>query len=118
MIPRFQVLFEGFNAPLPLITRVIVGISDAIRHDGIFVLAGLAVVFFLVQRWFAKESSRRQWEAWTRTRGAFNAALARQDPATMKAAWQRFYFRGELPEETDAKPVDHVTRRRLAEPKS
>ena len=64
-IPRFQVLFEGFNAPLPLITRVIVGISDTIRHYGIFVVAGVAGIVFLVRKWFAKESSRRMWESWT-----------------------------------------------------
>ncbi len=32
----------------------------------------------------------------------------------MKAAWQRYYFRGELPEETAGKaPAAHTNRRRL-----
>ena len=52
-----------------------------------------------------------------RSRAQFNAGIARGDPATMKAAWQRFYTRGELPEATDDKPVDHTVRRRLKEPR-
>jgi len=31
----------------------------------------------------------------------------------MKESWRRFYFRGELPEAAEAKPTDHVNRRRL-----
>jgi hypothetical protein len=34
----------------------------------------------------------------------------------MKESWQRFYFRGEVPEVVDAKPTDHVNRRRLNAP--
>lgn len=58
-----------------------------------------------------------QWEAWTRSRAQFNAAIARGDPATLKAAWQRFYFRGEQPEAGHEPAVDHTTRRRLKEPR-
>jgi hypothetical protein len=59
-----------------------------------------------------------QWEAWTTSRGQFNSALAQGDPAAIKTAWQRFYFRGEAPAAAETKPVDHVTRRRLQEPKT
>ena len=46
-IPRFQTLFEGFDAALPLATRVVVGASDVLRHYGLYLLvaAGLAVYF-------------------------------------------------------------------------
>ena len=40
-IPRFQTLFEGFDAALPLLTRVIVGASDVVRHYGLYLLAGV-----------------------------------------------------------------------------
>ena len=45
-IPRFQTLFEGFNAALPLLTRVIVATSDVVRHYGLYLAAiiGAAVV--------------------------------------------------------------------------
>ena len=42
-----------------------------------------------------------------------NKRLANGDPAAAKEAWQRFYFKGELPEETGPAPADHVNKRRL-----
>jgi type II secretory pathway component PulF len=63
-IPRFQTLFAGFGADLPLITRVIVGISDALRHYGLFILAGVGAAIWFGRKWFALESSRRLWESW------------------------------------------------------
>ena len=56
-------------------------------------------------------------EAWYKSRSEFNAKLAKQDPETMREAWQRFYFRGELPEETGPAPAKHVNKRRLKAPK-
>ena len=63
-IPRFQTLFAGFDAALPLLTQVIVGISDLIRGYGFFLLAGLVAAFWFGRKWFQKESSRRRWESW------------------------------------------------------
>ncbi|MDO1558853.1 DUF6065 family protein [Brevundimonas sp. 2R-24] len=54
-----------------------------------------------------------QFEAWNRQRTDFNSRLFKRDPAAVKEAWQRFYFKGELPEETGPAPADHVNRRRL-----
>jgi hypothetical protein len=56
---------------------------------------------------------KQQYEAWFRLRDDFNARLRRRDPAAMKEAWQRFYFKGELPEDTGPAPVDHLNKRRL-----
>jgi hypothetical protein len=59
---------------------------------------------------------RGQFEAWNTQRSTFNARLADRDPETVKQAWQRFYFKGELPENAGP-PADgaagHVHRRRL-----
>ena len=59
-IPRFQTLFEGFDAALPLLTQVIVGVSDVVRHYGLYLLAALigAAIYF-GRNWFTRESSRR-----------------------------------------------------------
>ena len=54
-----------------------------------------------------------QFEAWNRQRTSFNKRLANGDPGAAKEAWQRFYFKGELPEETGPAPADHVNKRRL-----
>ena len=55
-----------------------------------------------------------QFEAWNRQRTDFNTRLASGDPDAAKEAWQRFYFKGELPEEAGGEaPADHVNKRRL-----
>ncbi len=61
-IPRFQTLFEGFDAALPMITQVIVGASNVIRSYGLFLLVGIGGVVWYARRWIASESSRRIWE--------------------------------------------------------
>jgi len=54
-----------------------------------------------------------QFDAWNRQRGEFNRRLARRDPETVKEAWQRYYFKGELPDDTGPAPETHVNKRRL-----
>ena len=61
-IPRFQTLFEGFDAALPMITQVIVGASHAIRTYGLYLLVAIVAVGWYTRRWFSSESSRRIWE--------------------------------------------------------
>lgn len=61
-IPRFQTVFEGFGAALPLLTQIIIGASETLRSYGIFVLGGVALVLFFLRSWFASEKGRRTWE--------------------------------------------------------
>src|SRR5215213_8698372 len=42
-IPRFQLVFQGFNAELPQLTQMIVGVSEAVRHYGLFLVAAIVV---------------------------------------------------------------------------
>ena len=63
-IPRFQLVFQGFNAELPLITRMIVGVSDAVRNYGLFIGAALVVAFISLRSWFRSEAGRRAWEGY------------------------------------------------------
>jgi hypothetical protein len=56
---------------------------------------------------------RLQYEAWFKHRESFNSRLLRRDPAAVKEAWQRFYFKGELPDDTGPPPADHLNKRRL-----
>ena len=62
-IPRFQVIFQGFNAELPLITQVIVGVSELVRGYGLFLAAGIAVGVISLRSWFKSEKGRRSWKA-------------------------------------------------------
>src|SRR5438552_2280235 len=61
-IPRFQTIFTGFGAKLPLLTRMIVATSDVLRHYGVFVVLGLGITGLMIRTWFVSEAGRRAWE--------------------------------------------------------
>ena len=54
-----------------------------------------------------------QYEAWRARRDDFNARLYKRDPAAIKEAWQRYYFKGEMPDEVGPAPKEHVNKRRM-----
>src|ERR1039458_6960093 len=61
-IPRFQKMFEGFNAQLPLITRIIVGISYFMRHYGLYIVGAIILIGYAVRKWAKSEEGKRKWE--------------------------------------------------------
>ncbi len=61
-IPRFQTIFAGFNAELPLITQMIVKASEVVRGYGLFLGAGAIVGFFMLRTWLNSPKGRRWWE--------------------------------------------------------
>ena len=66
----------------------------------------------------ANPELRRQYDVWAEKRSEFNALIFKRDPEATKEAWQRFYFKGEFPEELATPgPEGHVNKRRLKPPK-
>ncbi len=65
----------------------------------------------------SEDELRDQYTAWHRHREEFNTKLAKRDPETVKEAWQRFYFKGQAPEDVGVAPKAHVNKRRLNAPK-
>jgi type II secretory pathway component PulF len=61
-IPRFQSIFAGFGAKLPLLTQVIVSLSEGMRHYGLFVAAAVAVSVLVLRNWLVSPAGRRTWE--------------------------------------------------------
>jgi type IV pilus assembly protein PilC len=61
-IPRFQLVFQGFNAELPLITQLIVKTSEIVRSYGLFLAAGVVVGLFSLRTWLNSPAGRRAWE--------------------------------------------------------
>jgi type II secretory pathway component PulF len=61
-IPRFQLIFKGFNAALPLATQIVIGASEVVRSYGPFLLVGIVILVILLRNWFASEKGRRIWE--------------------------------------------------------
>jgi Family of unknown function (DUF6065) len=56
---------------------------------------------------------RAQYDAWVKYRSEFNTRIFRGDEETIKTAWQRFYFKGEVPDNVGQAPAEHVNKRRL-----
>lgn len=64
IIPRIKKIFDSFHSTLPLITRIILAISDFVVGWW-WLLAGIALtVAFLVRRWVKTPEGRRKWHAW------------------------------------------------------
>ncbi len=61
-IPRFQLVFQGFNAELPLLTQMIVGTSQIVRGYGPYVAVVIAISIFALRKWFNSPKGRRAWE--------------------------------------------------------
>ncbi len=61
-IPRFQSIFSGFGAHLPLLTQIIVSTSQVLRSYGLLVALGLAITGYLVRNWMVSPQGRRTWE--------------------------------------------------------
>lgn len=61
-IPRFQLVFQGFNAELPLLTQMIVKTSEIVRSYGLFVAVAVVVAIVSLRNWFKSEKGRRAWE--------------------------------------------------------
>src|SRR5439155_59159 len=61
-IPRFQGIFKGFGAALPVPTQIVIGVSHSVRSYGPFVLVGLVVGGILLRTWFTSQKGRRIWE--------------------------------------------------------
>ena len=61
-IPKFQTLFAGYGAALPLLTQAIVGVSGVLRSYGLLVALGVALGAYLLRNWVKSERGRRAWE--------------------------------------------------------
>jgi len=61
-IPRFQKIFAGFGAALPLLTRCIVGVSEVATKYGVFVAMGIAVAVVMTRKWLQTDQGRRAWQ--------------------------------------------------------
>jgi type IV pilus assembly protein PilC len=61
-IPRFQTIFAGFGASLPLLTQMIVWVSEMLRSYGLFLLFGIVFALFSLRTWLTSVAGRRVWE--------------------------------------------------------
>jgi general secretion pathway protein F len=67
VVPKVVAVFENSKAKLPLMTRVLVALSDAIRHYGLWALLALAVAIVLFWRWQRLSANQRRVHRWLLT---------------------------------------------------
>lgn len=58
IIPIFADLFKSFNAELPLLTRVLMIMSDFLRQNTLYFFVMMAVAFYFFKRWTASAQGR------------------------------------------------------------
>ena len=61
-IPRFKLVFEGFGAELPLLTRVVVACSDNLSRYGLILAAVVIGGAWFFRRWIKTEQGGRAWQ--------------------------------------------------------
>jgi type IV pilus assembly protein PilC len=60
VIPKFQDFFGEFGGELPLLTVVVIHTAGFLRDNIVWILAGLALLFFFGSRW-VKTASGSEW---------------------------------------------------------
>lgn len=58
VIPKFENFYQGLDLELPLPTRILLGTAAFLQQRGIWLLAGLFVLAWLLGRWRGTESGR------------------------------------------------------------
>ena len=64
VVPQFEGLFSDAGANLPFMTRLVMGISHAVRQYGLIGLAVGAVAVVLLTRWVRSEAMRPVFDRW------------------------------------------------------
>lgn len=62
VIPIFATMFEKFDAELPLMTRILLGMSDLFVTKWPFMLAGVGFIIFMIRRYLATDVGRYKWD--------------------------------------------------------
>jgi type IV pilus assembly protein PilC len=62
LVPVFEGIFEQFGGDLPLITKVTVGLSDAMVGYWYAFIAGAVGVVYGFRRWKNSDGGRKQWD--------------------------------------------------------
>lgn len=62
VVPQFAEMFAKFNGQLPLPTRILMAVSDSIRHQYLFVVLGLAAAVWGVRHVLRQPAGRTKWD--------------------------------------------------------
>jgi type IV pilus assembly protein PilC len=63
IVPMFKNLYASLGGQLPLLTRLLVGVSDVVKKGFPFVIVGIILVSFGFRRWISTPSGRYRMDA-------------------------------------------------------
>jgi len=64
LLPRLKALLDSLGGKLPFSTQLLVGVSGAALHYGVFVVLAAALAAVSFWRWYGTEGGRRATDAW------------------------------------------------------
>jgi type IV pilus assembly protein PilC len=64
VVPEFSDFYAQFGHDLPLVTRVIVGVSDVVRSQGLVILLALAAAAVGVSSWLRRPGQMERLDRW------------------------------------------------------
>jgi type IV pilus assembly protein PilC len=64
VIPVFKQMFEDFGGTLPMPTQIVIMISDFMKHNILFMIAGLVVAFMALKRFYKTDQGRKLLDRW------------------------------------------------------
>jgi type IV pilus assembly protein PilC len=62
IIPIFSEIFKGFDMELPLLTQIVINMSNIVRKYFLIAIGIIIVLFFVVKRYISTEKGRRQFD--------------------------------------------------------
>lgn len=62
IVPQFKNIYAQLNGTLPLPTRILLAVSDIMKHDFLFVVMGLIALAFLARRVLKTPEGRAAWD--------------------------------------------------------
>jgi type IV pilus assembly protein PilC len=62
IVPQFKSIYATLNGTLPLPTRILLAVSNALTHQAIFILIFMGLAIFLLNRYRKTPGGRAQWD--------------------------------------------------------
>jgi general secretion pathway protein F len=63
VLPKFSIIFAEMGSTMPLPTRIIIGISDAVKYYWWIFFAGIAGLWVVMRNYIRTEEGRYRWDA-------------------------------------------------------
>jgi general secretion pathway protein F len=96
VVPDIVKVFRDRGADLPILTRVLIAISDGVREYGSYALSGSLLIALGVERWLRNPVNRQRWHA-VMARGRLTARLVQRLNATQCAGTLATLLQSQVP---------------------